>query len=97
MFLLDVAIFPSCVVRIFLRTLCGFDTPKILIRQTIRDGHKLIPHILVGGIPTPSEKSEFISWDHYSQYIYMEKIMFQTTNQPCIFFWGSNDLTMPKW
>ena len=91
MFLLDVAIFPSCVVRIFLRTLCGFDTPKILIRQTIRDGHKLIPHILVGGIPTPSEKSEFISWDHYSQYIYIYiygKNHVPNYQPAMYFFWG---------
>jgi hypothetical protein len=26
---------------------------------------------LVGGIPTPLKKIEFVSWDDYSQYIYM--------------------------
>ena len=26
---------------------------------------------LVGGIPTPLKKIEFVSWDDYSQYIYI--------------------------
>ena len=77
MFLLDVAFFPSCIVRIFLRTLCGFDTPKILIRQTIRDGHKLIPHILVGGIPTPLKNmSSSVGIIILNQYIYIYIYMY---------------------
>jgi len=34
--------------------------------------------------PTPLKKDDFVSWDDYSQY--MEKNMFQTTNQMMI--WG---------
>ena len=34
--------------------------------------------ILVGGIPTPVKHMK-VSWDYYAQY--MEKNMFQTTNQ----------------
>ena len=37
---------------------------------------------LVGGIPTPAEKYELVSWDDYSQY--MEKQKKQTTNQKII-------------
>ena len=36
---------------------------------------------LLGGIPTPL-KNMIVSWDYYSQY--MEKNMFQTTNQTCL-------------
>ena len=35
--------------------------------------------MLVGGWPTPLKKYEFVSWNYYPQY--MEKKMFQTTNQ----------------
>ena len=43
---------------------------------------KLPTLLLVGGIPTPSEKYEFVSWDDEIP-IYYGKItfMFQTTNQ----------------
>ena len=38
----------------------------------------IITMYLVGGIPTPLKQMK-VSWDDYSQF--MEKIMFQTTNQ----------------
>ena len=39
-------------------------------------------YMLVGGF-NPSEKYDLVSWDDYSRY--MEKKMFQTTNQICIY------------
>ena len=58
-----------------------------------RNSSQLSQIVLVGGIPTPLKNMK-VSWDGYSQYIYIEKNRFQTTNQ-CFFLcqascWGTN-------
>ena len=52
-------------------------SPRIWVAE-LPTKHGDAPLLLVGGIPTPSENMK-VSWDDYSQY--MEKNMFQTTNQ----------------
>ena len=65
----------------------GFDEPQKFFKTRHQDW-SLIQ--LIGMLfwlvlePYPSEKYEFVSWDDSSQY--MDKNMFQTTNQFCVFW-----------